>query len=89
MKKEYCYIEWFDPVSDDVWRPYEEVKDNPNTIKSIGWIVKETPSCIVLGLNSDEAEESWSLTMTIPKVLIKGDVQRFEFTRDQTEFILE
>ncbi len=89
MKKVYCYIEWWDPVSDDTWRQTDEIRDHPNTIKSIGWLIKESSSSMVLGLNSDENEGSYSLVITIPKVLIRGDVQRLEFTPEQAELNLE
>lgn len=65
------YVEWVDPHSIDPWTPKEDINSDITLVKSVGFLIRQEEANIVLALNYDEAEDTISCVMVIPKVCIK------------------
>jgi len=67
------YIEWVDAESGDAWAPLKDLKEErePHLIKTLGFAVKETKKFVTLAMNWDQDADSASMTMVIPKGMIK------------------
>lgn len=64
-------IEWVDPHSVDPWTELKDLELDPCKIISVGQVIKETKSVVVLSLNFQATENNVSCTMIIPKECIK------------------
>jgi len=71
-QRKMLYLEWYDPTSDDAWKEIDKLEnDCPHTIKSIGWLIKESKEAIRIALSVDDSDESLcASSMIIPKSLI-------------------
>jgi hypothetical protein len=58
-------VRWIDPHSVDEWTTIEEIDQTPCVVESIGILLKENDSVIVLTLN--KSDDTASCTMIIPK----------------------
>lgn len=67
-------IVWEDAESNDTWVALKDVThDDPTNVASIGWLVKETPTRIVLVASIDLSNEKDMVSghVTIPKTQVK------------------
>lgn len=66
------YIEWVDSCGDSSrWRELDEIKkDRPATIRSVGWLVKETEKSKTIVPHLSDSDHGQG-EMTIPKKAIR------------------
>lgn len=76
MKYRPVLIHWVDATSFDAWEPaVDAMKSRLHTIKTLGFLMKETEDTIQVALNWDEEGEQVSQYILIPKAWVKS--QRF------------
>ena len=64
------YVLWKDSVSVDAWTAASDLDGELHVIESIGRLVKETSSAVILALNYDPESNDFSCSIYIPKVNI-------------------
>ena len=64
------YLEWVDACGKSGWQPVDAATP-PITIKSIGYVMRETPEYISLSPGWDEENEHFMSFVTIPKGWIR------------------
>lgn len=70
MKK--VFVEWYDALSetDNGWTPVEDCKGDLAICYSLGFLVKETGTSIVVAGHTDPDYDDFSGEVVIPKVCI-------------------
>jgi hypothetical protein len=57
-------------VSDDNWVDMDAEHEDPHVIHTLGFLIKEDKSCIVVAMQIDTERDARSMTMTIPRAWI-------------------
>lgn len=65
-------IEWVDAESIDAWTEIDNLSQTLPTIKTVGFIVKQTKDLLTIALNYDADNQSVSCVMKIPNQWIKS-----------------
>jgi hypothetical protein len=75
------YVEWEDHHSQDAWINEEEVEVDALLVKSVGWLLKETDTAIIL--HSNYAAESCRPYSSIMNILKRTIVRRETLLKTQ------
>ena len=62
-------IDWLDASSDHGWQPSADVKNKPDPVRSVGWVLKHDKHAITLaadGLKRKPHKHDVNRTITIP-----------------------
>jgi hypothetical protein len=71
-RQDIVYIEWIDPHSVDEWTDKDnEMLTSMQNVITVGRLVRETSSYVVIALNWCPDTENVSCSMHIPRVCIK------------------
>lgn len=65
-------IEWDDAASLDEWTDIAEIEAVGHRIVSVGFVLEESETAVVLALNIDTVSEKTSCVMFIPKGMIRS-----------------
>ena len=65
---ELVLVEWLDSRRGEGWARLEEVRDeSPTRCRSVGWIIRKSPSALTIAGHLGENPEQCCGDMTIPK----------------------
>jgi hypothetical protein len=67
---QYAVVEWIDACSSDEWEEANEISLSPQLIVTLGIIFEITRDKIVLAMNYDRENDSYSCMMAIPSGMI-------------------
>jgi hypothetical protein len=68
--QKYIKVHWRDATSVDAWTAKEDIEPVCHLICTLGALVKESEDALVVALNHDSDEGSYSQFITIPKAWI-------------------
>ena len=72
------YLEWIDAESVDAWEEYTHADKEPPMIKTLGFLIRETKTYIVIALSIDETNGMCSSRIQIPTgMIIKRKLLKF------------
>lgn len=69
------YVEWWDHSSfkENCWRPIDEINDlDPVTIRTVGWLTKETEDYIILTSTLARPQEGYTQNGEHSMCILKG-----------------
>ncbi len=70
MKLKIYHVVWLDSEAENDWTPIEDITDTLDTTHSVGILVKETPTFILLALSYDPGTKSVNSFKKIPVAAI-------------------
>lgn len=65
------YVTWIDSSTDDGWQDANELDERPDLVHSVGFLVKETDTLLVIANSYDPATGHSNGRMSIPLVSIQ------------------
>lgn len=77
IRGDFAVVDWIDACSDDEWEEADKSPINPEHITTCGIVYEVTEDKIVLALNHDPANNSFSCRMCIPIGMVK-DAQKLK-----------